>query len=85
MLFSCALLFFLFTTFVAAAPLQKSYTGYWSLIPHQDFLVHGGGEWTRVQSVLDLFSSSSDVYLTHMTGVEGNIDILYSRPILFTL
>ncbi|KAF8345797.1 hypothetical protein F5887DRAFT_156247 [Amanita rubescens] len=51
MLFSCALLFFLFTTFVAAAPttkLQKRESGLEHFEKNIDFLAAAGGEWDVV-------------------------------------
>lgn len=83
MLFSYTLLFFLpMFTFVAAAPtmkLQKRY-GTADFTNHQEILTARGGVWTRDESVGRLYLISIPMYLTYMTGIGGDIDILHSRP-----
>jgi len=82
MLFSYALLLFLFTTFVAAAPTTMLHKrSEYDITTNKDFLVADGGMWTRDKSVsrLYLIFQYSYVFLTYMTGVGGNIDILYSQ------
>lgn len=79
MLFSYALLFFLFTTFATAAPtmmLQKRSP--YDLEDNTNFLVANGGEWTRDKSVsrLDIIFW---LLLTYVTEADGNIDIFYSH------
>ena len=87
MLFPYALLFFLFTTFAAAAPtmmLQKRGPDEFTTNKNRDFLMAKGGVWTRVESVSRLYLIFW-LFLTYMTGADGNIDIFYSHLHYLTL